>query len=104
MTATLAGLLAALAGAPALPGAACRGHGDTFDPRRCGESDTDADTRHRTALAMCHRCPALSRCRDWLAATPPSLRPRGVVAGRIVDDRGTVRLGRGLRPPEAVAS
>ncbi|MCV7100914.1 WhiB family transcriptional regulator [Mycobacterium avium] len=62
-----------LAGAPKLPGAACREHADVFDP--------DAGDPH-TAMAICRGCPALNRCRSWSAELRGQERPAGVVAGQ----------------------
>jgi hypothetical protein len=75
----LAGLLAELAAFPHLTGAACRGRAAMFDgrtPRAVAE-----------AQAICFRCPALSACRTWLAATPVNRRPSGVIAGQLVKPR-----------------
>lgn len=76
------GLLTALAGAPALPGARCRGRAHLFDPVEFAESPIVLQQRHAQALALCERCPALNRCRAWVDSLPPGKRPRGVVAGR----------------------
>lgn len=68
------GLLALAASVPPLPGAACKGRATLFD----GETPADRARAERVCL---HECPALGRCRRWVAATPPSRRPVGVVAG-----------------------
>jgi hypothetical protein len=84
-----ADLSAALGAIPRLPGAACRGNHDLFDLRDLDDpdrADVGAD-----AMAICERCPALAACEQWLASTPPHLRPYGVVAG----------LVRRPRPPRA---
>lgn len=77
-------LLGALIGAPALPGARCRGRSHLFDPP---DPHEDASQRHLQALGLCEHCPALTACEEWFATLKPSKRPPGVVAGRIVKDR-----------------
>jgi WhiB family redox-sensing transcriptional regulator len=76
-------LLAALVGAPALPGARCRGRHHLFDQAARGENPDTVNTRHAQALGLCARCPSLSRCKDWFNALPARERPFGVVAGRV---------------------
>lgn len=76
-------LLAALAGAPALPGARCRFKSHLFDEARIGEGRDTVAQRHRQAIGLCEHCPSLQRCSDWYAALPRRQRPAGVVAGRI---------------------
>ena len=83
MSALLVDLLAALAGAPALPGARCRGRPHLFDPARPAEAEASVADRHRQALALCAACPSLRRCAAWLDSLPPSKRPAGVVAGTV---------------------
>ena len=73
-----------------LSGAACVGSPEMFDPPAPHEDAADTRYRHANAEALCHRCPALDRCRDWaaqrrtdgsvLAAQVPRLpgRPRSV--------------------------
>lgn len=82
-------LLADLAAAVHLPEASCRGHAQLYD-RTAGKSQA-ADTREArtTALALCHTCPTLHRCRAWLDSLPPDTRPFGVVAGQIVAEDKT---------------
>lgn len=82
----LADLLDALAAAPALQGARCRGRHGMFDPPTADEDTAATEARHRQALALCGRCPALARCGEWLDALPPRDRPPGVVAGRVIAD------------------
>ncbi|AYE93450.1 hypothetical protein C0J29_00090 [Mycobacterium paragordonae] len=85
-------LIEALAGAPSLPGARCRGRHRLFDPADLGEH---AQARHAQALGLCDRCPALDRCADWLTSLPEAKRPLGVIAGQL-------RLsGPAGRPPKA---
>jgi hypothetical protein len=74
-------LLDALAAAPNLSGAACRGRHELFDPRDL--SDPDRQDIEAEALALCRGCPALLACRRWYDSLPPGKRPIGVVAGQI---------------------
>jgi WhiB family redox-sensing transcriptional regulator len=76
-------LAAMLVGAPALPGARCRGRGHLFDPPGPGEHPDAVQARHHQAVQLCNGCPSLTRCADWLDTLPPRQRPRGVIAGRI---------------------
>lgn len=73
------GLTEALAGIPDLPGAACKGRPEWFDLT----PDDDPELIERAEL-VCRHCPALAKCRDWLASTPRDQRPSGVVAGRLL--------------------
>lgn len=92
MNTVLDDLLLSLAGAPALPGARCRGKPHLFDPPTHGESSETAAARHFQALGLCSRCPALNQCRAWIASLPKGQRPKGVVAGK-------VSTGQHARPP-----
>lgn len=74
-------------GVPSLPGARCRGRARLFDPGRKGERTEIVAQRHAQATAMCHRCPSLDACRDWVDSLKPSKRPGGVVAGRVIEPR-----------------
>lgn len=74
---------AALAGIPALPGAACRGLSEPFDQPVDGETAKDTAYRHQTALSICRGCPALPACTAWVESLPPSRRPGGVVAATL---------------------
>jgi WhiB family redox-sensing transcriptional regulator len=76
-------LLMTIAGAPALPGARCRGRHHLFDEQNGSESSETAAARHRQALGLCQHCPALTACRAWLDTLPARKRPQGVVAGTI---------------------
>jgi len=78
-------LFAALLGAPALPGARCRGRHHLFDaPSELErESPATTSTRHAQALQLCQHCTALPSCAEWFDNLKPSKRPTGVVAGRI---------------------
>ncbi|MBN7411169.1 hypothetical protein [Mycobacteroides abscessus] len=70
----LAGIIAY---APRLPGALCRGKSEIFDV------EDATDPRAQQALELCARCPALAACAAWIDGLPPTLRPAGVVAGRL---------------------
>lgn len=89
MSPTWDGILRALAGAPALPGARCRGKPHLFDEARPDEPETVVSMRHSQALMLCDGCPSLSRCGDWFDSLPPRQRPSGVIAGRIWNSKTT---------------
>ena len=76
-------LVGALAGLPALPGARCRGQAAMFDPARRGEGSEVSEARHKQALGLCQRCPALDPCRLWFDGLSACQRPRGVIAGKV---------------------
>lgn len=76
-------LLLALAGAPALPGARCRGRHHLFDAQNGSESDETVAARHRQAIGLCQHCASLDACREWVDGLPARKRPQGVVAGLI---------------------
>jgi hypothetical protein len=76
-------LLAAIAGAPALHGARCRGKGHLFDEAAPNEDPEVVAARHAQAIGLCSRCPSLTRCTEWFEALPPRKRPPGVVAGQV---------------------
>lgn len=76
-------LLAAIAAAPAMPGARCRGRHHLFDGGPPGESPEVREARHGQALALCARCPALDRCETWFDSLPRRQRPVGVIAGKV---------------------
>lgn len=77
-------LLGSLLGAPALPGAKCRGRSLVFDPARRGEHEDAVAQRHLQALLLCDTCPARLPCEQWLNSLTPAHKPLGVVAGQIV--------------------
>ncbi|MDQ1304720.1 MAG: WhiB family transcriptional regulator, redox-sensing transcriptional regulator [Actinomycetota bacterium] len=79
---TAIGSLFAAIGTPALPGARCRGRSHLFDDAAQGEPADTVEARHRQAIGLCQRCPALEQCGSWLDSLKPSQRPAGVVAGR----------------------
>jgi hypothetical protein len=76
-------LLSALVGAPAFPGARCRGRHQLFDEPATHEPSEVVAARHAQALGLCSCCPALGRCEDWFNTLPPSKRPAGIVAGEL---------------------
>lgn len=76
-------LFAALIGAPALPGAKCRGRSHLFDEADPDEHPDDRAYRQSHALRLCQSCPALAGCQTWFDDLTPSKRPPGVIAGRV---------------------
>ena len=82
---------------PALPGARCKRRADLFErttgeDRAAGRTTTeDLDNARREALRLCETCPALHPCRAFLDALPAAQRPRGVIAGQVVNTSGVVR-------------
>lgn len=90
-------LLLALAGAPALPGARCRGRSHLFD----GSDGPDGE-RTRQAAQLCRGCPALERCRTW-ADEQRDRDLDGVIAGRLftyADHASQRRWPNGIEIPE----
>ncbi|SIK28854.1 hypothetical protein [Mycobacteroides abscessus] len=88
---------ALLAGIPELPGAPCKGRSDLFE-RTVGEhrmtgrlTKTEVDDARSEALRICASCPALDPCRAYVGALPATRRPRGVVAGLVVNSSGVVK-------------
>lgn len=81
--AQLDAILEAVGAAPCLPGARCRGKHHLFDVAALHEPPKAVEARHRPALGLCSRCPALARCQDWFNSLPPRQRPEGVVAGKL---------------------
>lgn len=74
--------------APRLPEAKCLDRKELFDATICSETGrVDAETleARRAAKAICTTCPELEPCRSYLAALPPRQRPRGVVAGCVIE-------------------
>lgn len=84
-------LFAALLGAPALPGAKCRGRSHLFDEAGADEDASTTEFRHQHAVTLCRSCAALASCQVWFDNLPRSKRPPGVVAGRV---HGSSRAGR----------
>jgi hypothetical protein len=86
----IAALFGAMAAAPPMPEAACRGQWELFDittPDNPGRMPAAVAQARRIALEVCAGCPELSPCGWWLDGLPANLRPLGVVAGRIIDRR-----------------
>ena len=75
--------VAALAGAPALPGARCRGRPHLFDEAATGEPQHVVAQRHQQAIGLCLCCSSLDPCRQWLEALPANKKPPGVTAGTV---------------------
>jgi hypothetical protein len=90
-------MAAALANAPDLHGAACVGRARLFD------IDGSHARDYTEAIAICHQCPALIACGQWLDSLGPRSRhrPAGVVAGRLIIGTGTGRRGRPATPRPA---
>lgn len=96
---TAADLFGALGMIPALPGARCRGRHHLFDARP--PDDPEADNAQAHALALCARCPALTRCAEWFDALSPRQRPPGVVAGQVNRPHKPRRTTAGCESPSA---
>lgn len=92
-------LLEALAAAPSLPGARCRGRHHLFDEAAPNEASEVVEQRHAQVLGLCSRCPAADRCRAWFNALPARHRPHGVVAGQLrTQQRGRPRKQHPIHP------
>ncbi len=78
---------------PALPGAACKGRHQLFDPQPDDRHPDIARRLENTALSICKTCPALEPCRAWLAGLEPHQRPFGVTAGKVRRERPRRRGG-----------
>jgi len=72
-------LLAALAPADGLTGAACAGRAPLFDADIDGESSEQRDDRHERARTICRTCSVLNACMSTIATLPR--RTDGVWAG-----------------------
>ena len=70
---------------PDLAGARCRNRHELFDQAIEGSSAIFA---RRAARQVCASCPALEACGAWVEALPQYQRPRGIVAGRLIDVTG----------------
>jgi len=88
-------LLAALAPADGLTGAACRGRAPLFDLDVDGETSDERDDRHETAQRICGTCSVLNACRSTIATLPP--RTDGVWAG-------VLRTGRTRQATKALSA
>ena len=78
-------LMLALAGAVSLPGARCRNRSHLFDAAEPNEEPGTVAARHSQAIGLCNLCPSFQKCGEWLYSLPPSRRPSGVVAGRVIN-------------------
>jgi WhiB family transcriptional regulator, redox-sensing transcriptional regulator len=78
-------LMLALAGAVSLPGARCRNRSHLFDAAETDENPERVKARHLQAIGLCKICPSFQKCADWLDSLPPSRKPSGVVAGRVIN-------------------
>ncbi len=82
---------------PALPGARCKGRADLYERTNSEHgmtgrlTMTELDNARREALWLCETCPALHPCGAWLQGLPAAQRPRGVIAGQVVNTSGVVR-------------
>lgn len=78
-----------------MPGAACRGLGELFDPLD-PDDESDRTSAEVAAMRVCERqCPVLAQCRRWFKSLPDSRKPTGVVAGRVYrrqQEGGTIRV------------
>lgn len=71
-----------LVGSAQLPGAACAGRPELFDPAGEYEPRQSVIRRHEAAVRLCRfTCPALTECQLWLEQLTHPQRPAGVVAG-----------------------
>lgn len=65
-----------------LPGAACAGRPELFDPAGEYEPRQSVIRRHEAAVRLCRfTCPALTECTAWAEGLTPRQRPGGVLAG-----------------------
>lgn len=81
---------------PDLDGARCKHKSDLFERtngehRMTGRTTTELDNARREALWLCETCPALHPCREYLQGLPAAQRPRGVIAGQVVNTSGAVK-------------
>ncbi len=76
-------LFEAIGLAPSLPGAACRGRHDLFDPPEAHTKPENAHAAEQAALRICSWCPALARCENWYETLPRGWKPLGVIAGTV---------------------
>lgn len=93
---TWASMRALLEAIPDLDGAKCKGRSDLYE-RTVAEhritgrlTKTELDQARSAALATCTACPALQPCRAWLGALRPTQRPRGIIAGTLVQSDGHI--------------
>ncbi len=86
----IAALFGAMAAAPPMPEAACRGRWDLFDltaPEGPGKLAAEVTQARTIALEVCAGCPELAACQSWLNGLRPQDKPLGVVAGMVIDRR-----------------
>jgi len=69
-------LVEAIAAAPALDRGLCVGQHDLWD-------ETDDPAAVDQAIGLCHQCPVLAQCAEWVNSLSPRKRPIGVVAGAV---------------------
>jgi hypothetical protein len=86
MTSPVLALLAALAPAEGMAGAACRGRSPLHDSTVDGETADERHARHELARAVCARCRVLDTCRASVDTLPPHT--EGVWAGKLRTRRG----------------
>ena len=74
-----------LRGTPKLDGACVGRWPGLWDPPEQGQQldHPDVQHRHTAALEICGSCVCRDQCRDWVDSLAPSMRPAGVVAGRL---------------------
>ncbi|TDE20851.1 hypothetical protein E1295_46995 [Nonomuraea mesophila] len=71
--------------------APCTGRGRDMDP------DERAPAEVARARAICHDCPVLERCREWIAGIPLAADPGGVIAALTFHEREELELAK--QPP-----
>jgi Transcription factor WhiB len=76
MSAQLAGIIEALAGAPNLERGLCVWNWHLFD-------ETDDPAAVDQAIGLCRQCPVLAQCAEYVASLPARKRPVGVIAGEV---------------------
>ncbi len=86
MTAPTLLLLAALAPAEGMTGAACTGLAPLFDAELDGETSADRTARHERATDVCEGCRVLNLCRASLDTLAPDT--TGIWAGVVLTGRG----------------
>ncbi|MEX3650909.1 hypothetical protein ABFW11_36025, partial [Mycolicibacterium porcinum] len=93
MNRTLESLIDVLGSIPPLPGAACRGRPNVFDPPEGRVDPDDEQARRDRAVTICrNECPAFAGCAAWLANLEARDRPHGVVAGQWIEPPNRVVL------------
>ena len=66
-----------------------------FDIAAGGPPHHQADTQYarRRAVQLCQQCPVLHQCRAWFDSLDQSERPRGVIAGVVVNAHHQIEEG-----------